>query len=72
MLRSGALHPFDDHNVSHSYSLILVIFFSWTSFLARTTLLSRGKVLKRFWKLKNIVHDFPKVKDELPKERALL
>jgi len=27
MLRSGALHPFDDHNVNHSYSLILVIFF---------------------------------------------
>jgi len=42
------------------------------SFLARTTWLSRGKVLKRFWKLKRIVHDFLEEKDELPKERALL
>jgi len=42
------------------------------SFLARTTWPSRGKVLKRFWKLKDIVHDFLEEKDELPKERALL
>ena len=34
--------------------------------------LSRGQVLKRFWKLKHIVHDFLEEKDELPKERALL
>jgi len=34
--------------------------------------LSRGQVLKRFWKLKLIVHDFLEEKDELPKERALL
>jgi len=27
MLRSGALHPFDDKKVRHSYSLILVILF---------------------------------------------
>jgi len=27
MLRSGALHHFDDQKVSHSYSLILVISF---------------------------------------------
>jgi len=27
MLRSGALHPFVDQKVSHSYSLILVILF---------------------------------------------
>jgi len=27
MLRSGALHPFDDKKVGHSYSLILVIIF---------------------------------------------
>jgi len=27
MLRSSALHPFDDKKVSHSYSLILVIVF---------------------------------------------
>jgi len=27
MLRSGALHPFDDQKVSHSYSLIFVILF---------------------------------------------
>jgi len=26
-LRSGALYPFDDQKVSHSYSLILVILF---------------------------------------------
>jgi len=34
--------------------------------------LSRGQMLKRFWKLKHIVHDFLEEKDELPKERALL
>jgi len=27
MLRSNALHPFDDKKVSHTYSLILVIVF---------------------------------------------
>jgi len=27
MLGSGALHPFDDNKISHSYSLILVILF---------------------------------------------
>jgi len=34
--------------------------------------LSRGPVLKRFWKLKHIVHDFLDEKDELPKKRTLL
>jgi len=34
--------------------------------------LSRGQVLKRFRKLKQIVHDFVEEKDELPKKRALL
>ncbi|XP_076358929.1 general transcription factor II-I repeat domain-containing protein 2-like [Tachypleus tridentatus] len=34
--------------------------------------LSRGQVLKRFWKLKNIVHDFLEEKEELPEERTLL
>ncbi|XP_068209107.1 general transcription factor II-I repeat domain-containing protein 2-like [Palaemon carinicauda] len=34
--------------------------------------LSRGPVLSRFWKLKNIVHDFLKEKGELPEENALL
>ena len=33
--------------------------------------LSRGQVLKRFWKLKRIVHNFLEEKDELPEERAL-
>ena len=32
--------------------------------------LSRGQDLKRFWKLKRIVHDFLEEKDELPEERA--
>jgi len=32
----------------------------------------RGQVLKRFRKLKHIVHDFLEEKDDLPKERALL
>jgi len=35
-------------------------------------LLSRGQVLKRFWKLKHIVHDFLEEKDDLPKKRTLL
>jgi len=34
--------------------------------------LSRGQVLKRFWKPKHIVHDFLEKKDKLPKKRALL
>ena len=34
--------------------------------------LSRGQMLKRFWKMKHIVHDFLEEQDELPKERALL
>ncbi|XP_076346237.1 general transcription factor II-I repeat domain-containing protein 2A-like isoform X1 [Tachypleus tridentatus] len=34
--------------------------------------LSRGQVLKRFWKLKNIVHGFLEEKEELPEERILL
>ena len=34
--------------------------------------LSRGQVLKRFWKLKRIVHNFLEEKDELLEERALL
>ena len=34
--------------------------------------LSRGQVLKRFWKLKRIVHNFQEEKDALPEERALL
>ena len=34
--------------------------------------LSRGQVLKPFWKLKHIVRDFLEEKDELPKKRALL
>jgi len=34
--------------------------------------LSKGQVLKRFWKLKHIVHDFLEKKDELPKARTLL
>ena len=34
--------------------------------------LSRGQVLKQFWKLKRIVHNFLEEKDELPEERALL
>ena len=32
--------------------------------------LSRGQVMKRLWKLKNIVHDFLEEKNELPEERA--
>ena len=31
--------------------------------------LSRGQVLRRFWKLNNIVHDFLEEKDELPEEK---
>ena len=34
--------------------------------------LSRGQCLSRFWKLKNAVHDFLEVNNELPDERALL
>jgi len=34
--------------------------------------LSRGQVLKRFRKLRHIVHDFLEKKDELPKEKTLL
>ena len=34
--------------------------------------LSRGQVLKRFWKLKRIAHNFLEEKEELPEERALL
>jgi len=34
--------------------------------------LSRGQVLKPFWKVKHIVHDFLEEKDELPKKRTLL
>ena len=33
--------------------------------------LSRGQVLRRFWKLNNIVHDFLEEKDELPVEKLL-
>ena len=33
--------------------------------------LSRGHVLRRFWKLNNIVHDFSQVKDELSEEMLL-
>ena len=31
--------------------------------------LSSGQVLRRFWKLDNIVHDFLEEKDELPEEK---
>jgi len=72
MLRNGALHPFDDQKLSHSYSLIVVIFFSSTIFPARTTRVSKGKVLKRFCKQKHIVHDFLEEEDELHNEWALL
>ena len=34
--------------------------------------LSRGRCLSRFWKLKNAVHDFLEVNNELPDESALL
>ena len=34
--------------------------------------LSKGQVLKTFWKSKHIVHDFLEKKDELAEERALL
>ena len=34
--------------------------------------LSRGQVLKQFWKLKSFVHNFLEEKDELPEERALV
>ena len=34
--------------------------------------LSRGQVLKRFWRLKNTVHDFLEEKNALPEERTLL
>ena len=33
--------------------------------------LSRGQLLRRFWKLKNIIRDFLEGKDELPEEKAL-
>ena len=34
--------------------------------------LSKGQVLKRFWKLENTVHDCLEEKNELSQERALL
>ena len=34
--------------------------------------LSRGQCLSRFWKLKNAVHNFLEVNNELPDERVLL
>ena len=32
---------------------------------------SRGQVLRIFWKLNNMAHDFLEEKDELPKEKLL-
>ena len=34
--------------------------------------LSKGQLLKRFWKIKNVVADFLEEKDELPEIRSLL
>lgn len=45
---------------------MLCIFFFWT-----LPCVSRGQVLRRFWKLKNIVHDYLEEKDELSKEKAI-